>query len=302
MRSKTPQYLAGVLAAAMMSAMPAWVQDLPAGAVLIAEGYSFPEGPAIDKQGALFFSDARGNTISKWTGKTAEVVLKDTLAGNGTAFDKEGNLYICQGGGQAILKMTPDGKAAPWVTTADSDKTLNRPNDAVFDFEGNLFFTNPARGVGETPVGVVRVRPDGTAETVATDQQYPNGTDISPDGKTLYVGDFSGGSTVWKYAIAPGGELGKGEVFIQFGTGGPDGIAVAASGNVYVVLNMASKIVVVAPDGKVVKEILFPKGSGVTNLCFGGADFKTMYITVGMKGTVYTMPADELGMKLFSHR
>ncbi len=302
MRLITMRMLAAVSMAAMTNAAPAWAQELPAGAVLIGEGYSFPEGPAIDKEGTLFFSDARGNTISKWSGGKAEVVLNDTQAGNGTAFDKQGNLYICQGGGQAILKMTPDGNATQWVTTADGGKTLNRPNDAVFDLEGNFFFTNPAKGVGETPVGVVRVRPDGTAMTVATDQQYPNGIDISPDGKTLYVNDFSGPGVIWKYAIAPGGELGKGEIFVQLGGGGPDGIAVAASGNVYAVLNMASKIAVIAPDGKVAREIPFPKGSGVTNLCFGGPDFKTMFVTVGMKGAVYKMPVDEPGMKLYSHR
>ena len=146
------------------------------------------------------------------------------------------------------------------------------------------------------------MRPNGETGVVGDDAQYPNGLGISPDGKSLYVCDTMGGSAIWRYPLKGNGEAGDGELFVKFGRGGPDGMAIAASGNLYVALNLAAKVVVVNPEGETIKEYQFPRGSGVTNVCFGGEDWKTLYITCGNSGKVYKMPVDEPGLIPFSHR
>lgn len=282
-------------------ALPIAAQDentLPPGAKLIASGFSFPEGPAIDLQGVLWFSDPRGNTIAKMNGDMAEIVVKDTQGANGMVFDKQGNLFVCQGGASAVGKVGADGTIEVYANSAGT-LPLARPNDLTFDDKGNLFFTNP--GQQGVPC-IVRVRPDKSTDVVASDPQYPNGIDISADGKTLYVCDTMGGSALWQYPLSGDGEVGEGKLLIKFGKGAPDGMAVAASGNLYVALNLAAQVVVVNPEGKVIKEYQFPRGSGVTNVCFGGPDWKTLYVTCGNNGNVYSMPVDEPGLVPYSHR
>ncbi len=266
----------------------------PEGAILIGEGYQFAEGPAIAPDGSLYFTDTRAGKVYRWDGKGApKAIAENTAGGNGLAFDIDGNLYTCQGAGRTVSKVNPDGSLTKFCDAADG-APLNQPNDLVFDSHGNLFFTNP--GSHSKPC-VVRVKPDGTANIVASDQQYPNGIRISPDSKWLYVCDTAGGSKLWRYPLADG-NLGKGEVFVDFGRGGPDGMTVAASGNVYVALNLGAKVAVVSPEGKVLKEYPFPRGAGVSNVCFGGPDLRTLYITLGNHGKVYSLPADEPGFKM----
>lgn len=289
----------GVLAAAIAVSATYGQEAAPPGARLIAEGYQFPEGPAVNREGVLFFTDVRGNKILRWDGTKTEVFLDNTNGANGLAFHKDGSLYACQGGGQAIIRVSPAGVVTK-VLDAVGGTPLNRPNDLVFDFNGNLYFTNPMPRQGGQ-ASVVRLKPDGIAEVVSTAAAYPNGIGISPDGKTLYVIDFSG-NKILRHALTETGEVGPAEVHIQFDGGGPDGMAVAESGNLYVALNLASKIAVVSPTGQIIREYAFARGSGVTNACFGGDDFKTLYVTLGLKGAVYALPVDEPGLKPYSHR
>jgi gluconolactonase len=297
----------GLLLILLVAAAPAQAQEeLPPGARILVEGYNFPEGPAIDREGNLFFSDVWGHTIYKWDGTTAAPFATETTGGNGLAFDADGNLYACAGSGHALLKFTPDGQRST-VLSEIGGLPLNQPNDLVIDAKGNLYFTNPAGFTGSreghTPVSVGLLRPDGSASVVSAGQiAYPNGIALSPDGKTLYVNDFLGGSVVFEYPVKADATLGTGSALVRFGSGGPDGLAVAASGNLYVALNLGAKIAKVSPEGEKMGEIVFPKGSGVTNLCFGGPDMKTLYVTMARNGRVVALEMDEPGLPLHGNR
>ena len=273
-------------------------EDLPDGAKLIGEEYKFPEGPLVDKEGNLFFTDVQGELILKYDGESVSVFAEGTLGANGLALHTDGTIYACQGGAPAIAKFSPAGAMSTHLKEVDGEK-LNAPNDIVLDLNGNIFFSNPQRGGDGS--GVIRIRPDGSAEVVATDQSYPNGIGISPNGKTLYVGDLLSGSIIWKYPLAADGDIGEGEQLITLG-GFLDGMAVAESGNIYIAQHAEGKIAVVSPEGELLRSIHFAKTSGVTNMCFGGPDFKTLYVTLGRAGKVYAIPNDEPGMKPFSHR
>ncbi len=275
-------------------------QELPAGARVLAEGFLFAEGPAVAPDGSLYFTDVRGNRIHRRNGSSVETFYEGPEGCNGLAFDREGYLYACAGAAGAILRFTAEGAATRWIDQVDG-QPLNRPNDLAFDARGNLFFTNPA-GLGgaepRSPVGVVRVRPDRSAAVVATGPAYPNGIGVSPDGRYLYVNDTQGGSVVYRFPLSDDGEVGAGEVWVRLGAGGPDGMTLAASGVVYVALNLGAKIVKLSPEGRTLGEIIFPRGSGVTNLCFGGEDWRTLYVTLATRRQLIALPADEPGFPL----
>ncbi len=304
-------WLAGVAAVAGMilcaiatdaSAQRPKRPSLPDGAVLLGEGYKYPEGPMVAPDGTLYFSESRGTKVHRRASDEFDLFYDGPEGCNGLAWGPDGNVYACGGAGAVILKITPSGEASVFVDKVDG-APLNAPNDLAFDSHGNLFFTNPlglgADGETSAVASLVRVRPDGSAAVVATDAQYPNGVGVSPDGRWLYVNDLLGKSRVLRYPLDENGDLGEMETMIEFGRGMPDGLAVAASGNIYVCLNLSAKIVKLSPSGEVLGEIEFPRGSGVTNACFGGADMKTLYVTLGNKGTVYGVPIDEPGMKLY---
>jgi len=271
----------------------------PEGAKLIAEGYEFPEGPVVDSEGTLYFSDVRGNKILRWNGSTTETFLEDTKGANGLAFDKKGNLFACRGEGKDVVKISPGGEMNVVADSADG-KELNSPNDLVFGLDGTIYFTNPGRG--GLPSGVIRVNPDGKAQMIGSEPAYPNGIGMSPDGNWLYVNDTMNRSTIWRYELKDDGTVGAAEEFAQFGRGGPDGLAIAASGNLYIAMNLGAKVTVLSPGGETLEEFQFGRGSGVTNVCFGGPDWKTLYITLGNAGTVYSLEVDEPGLKPYSHR
>lgn len=290
---------------ATAGAIPAQ-DDFPAGARVIAEGLKFPEGPAIGPDGHLYFSDVWGHRLYRWDGSAASVFAEETTGANGLAFDAQGRLFACAGGAGALLQFSSSGEKSTVLAQLDG-LPLNQPNDLVIHPSGNLYFTNPGgfsgAKAGHSPVSVVLVRPDASASIVSSGTlAYPNGIGLSPDGKTLYVNDFLGGSTVFKFPVHDDGTLGEASEFVKFGAGGPDGMAVAASGNVYVALNLKAKIVTVSPSGEQLAEIQFPKGSGITNLCFGGPDMKTLFVTVAGKGKVLALDAGEPGLKLVGQK
>lgn len=294
------------LLAMLMGPVAVAQDDLPAGTTVVAQDLKFPEGPAIGPDGHLYFSDVWGHRIYRWDGATTSVLAEDTTGANGLAFDTKGQLFACAGGAGALLKFSASGEKSIAVGQIDGI-ALNQPNDLVIHPNGNLYFTNPGgfagAKAGHTPVSIVLVRPDGSASIVSSGVvAYPNGIGLSPDGKTLYVNDFLGGSTVFRFPVNEDGTLGEGEEFVKFGAGGPDGLAVAASGNIYVALNLKAKIVKLSPEGEQLEEIQFPKGSGVTNLCFGGPDMKTLYVTVAGKGKVLSLEAGEPGLKLVGQK
>jgi len=281
----------------------------PEGAQLLGEGYVFPEGPALSPDGALFFSDVRGNKILRHAAGGFQAFFEGEGGPNGLAFAPDGSLFACFGAAAAIMKIGPDGKPETACDEVGGAK-LSRPNDLAFDYNGNLYFSNPAGGrpqpgqpapEAEAKPTVCLLKPDGSARVVIDDRPGPNGVGVSADGKTLYVNDTRENAT-WAYPIEADGGVGEGRMLIQYEEPGiPDGMAPAASGNLWIALNRSGKIVAVAPEGEIVHEIAFGPDSGTTNLCFGGEDMRTLFVTCGRAGKVFSLPAPEAGAPLYSH-
>lgn len=265
----------------------------------VAEGFQFTEGPAVDAQGNVFFSDSPTSRILLFpaAGGPARVWKSNTRGANGMLFDKEGRLITCNS------QLAPDGRSVTryeknGTVTVLADryagKKLNSPNDLAIDKQGRIYFTDPRYGemdgVEQDRMGVYRIEKNGRLTRVIEDLQVPNGILITPDNKILYVADNSpaenGNRTLVAYDLLKDGSVRRRGVLYNFAPGrGVDGMVLDTAGNIYATAGEGEKtgVYVISPEGRLRRFIHTPETA--TNCTFGGTDLRTLYITAG--GSLY---------------
>ncbi|MHB8900286.1 MAG: SMP-30/gluconolactonase/LRE family protein [Thermoguttaceae bacterium] len=268
--------LAGVAIASVN--LPAMGFDIIApGAVVekLAGGFQFTEGPACDAQGNVFFSDIPNERIHKWSVDGQLTTFRENSGGaNGLYFDKQGNLVACEGKSRRLTSIAPDGTVTV-LAERYQGKRLNSPNDLWIDPKGGTYFSDPRYGqdtqIDQAGFYVFYLPPGGKdLVRVIDDLQKPNGVVGTADGKLLYVADAGGGKT-YLYKIQSGWELTDRQVIAPVGS---DGMTLDEKGNLYLARDIVH---VYGPDGKLVTKIDVPEAPA--NLCFGGKDRKTLFIT-----------------------
>lgn len=283
---------------------------------VIAEGLQFPEGPAFDKAGNLYVVEIGGGQVSKITPDGAVSVFAKTGGGpNGANFGPDGNLYVCNNGGfpgqgrerepGRVERITPDGEVSVLISEIDG-RPLASPNDLGFDAQGNFYFTDPVwgeRGVESAPPGSVCFSDiHGNAKRLHTGLQFPNGIGVSADGKTLIVCE----SVTFKlhaFDILEPGVLGAPREIAFLGQGAvPDGFAFDTEGNIICCGFSSGQIHVFGPQGGEKLRTLDFDDKGVTNVAFGGPEFKTLYVTESQAGRVVSLDWERAGMVLFPDR
>lgn len=285
----------------------------------IASGLQFPEGPiAMDDGSVLLVEIARG-TLSRVTPDGRVSVVADLGGGpNGAAIGPDGAVYVCNNGGfhwhtEADGTLRPMAQAADYsggriervhLATGRTERLyeqvdgrgLRGPNDLVFDAHGGFYFTDLGKGrAHDMDMGAVYYgRPDGSpVNVVARPLLTPNGVGLSPDGSTLYYAETAG-ARLWAYDITAPGQVRKdawpspnGARMLAASPGGMlqrfDSLAVDVLGNICVATLMHGGISVISPDGSLCSHIPLPDRM-TTNLCFGGKDRRTAYVTLSGTG------------------
>jgi gluconolactonase len=257
----------------------------------LATGFVFTEGPLWHPDGFFYFVDLRRSALHRLSpGKTPELVRGDTGEGNGTTFDLEGHLVLCEGGRRRLTRMSADGRVEVLVDRFEG-KRFNRPNDVVCRSDGSLYFTDPGLRVPlaerELPqAGVYRVAPDG-AVTLVADCEYPNGLAFSPDERVLYVANTRWTQYILALELDAGGAARRRRIFADMSSdetdGVPDGMKVDVDGRVY--CTGPGGTWVFAPDGARLGIIRTPEIPA--NLAFGGPDLRTLFFTA--RTSVYAM-------------
>jgi gluconolactonase len=257
----------------------------------LATGFAFTEGPLWHPDGFYYFVDIRRSHLHRITpGKSPELVRADTGEGNGTTFDLQGRLVICEGGNRRVTRWSADGRSEVLMDRYEG-KRLNRPNDVVCKSDGSLWFTDPGLRVPlaerELPyAGVYRVAPDGSS-TLVVDCEYPNGLAFSPDERVLYVANTRWTQYIHAVELDPGGAVIRRRIFADMSSdetdGVPDGMKVDIEGRVY--CTGPGGTWVFAPDGTRLGIIRTPEVPA--NLCFGGPDLRTLFFTA--RTSVYTL-------------
>ena len=259
----------------------------------LATGFVFTEGPLWHPDGFYYFVDVRSSVLYRIApGKPHEVVRENTGGGNGTTFDLEGRLVLCEGDNRRVTRASADGSIEVLVDRYEG-KRLNRPNDVVCKSDGTLYFTDPGLRVPlssrELPyAGVYRIARDGAVSLVA-DFEYPNGLAFSPDERVLYVANTRWAQYIHAIELDAAGAMVRRRIFADMSSdeteGVPDGMKVDVEGRVYCTGPGGTWIF--APDGTRLGIIRTPEVPA--NVAFGGPDLRTLFFTA--RTSIYTLRA-----------
>ena len=261
----------------------------------LAGGFKFTEGPAPDADGNVYFTDQPNDKILVWTvGGKLETFMDGCGRSNGLCFDKDGALWACADEKNELWKIDVKTKEKTVVVKDHAGKLLNGPNDVWVRPDGGAYFTDPfykrpywKRGPAEQDKqAVYYVSPDGKLSRVEDGLKQPNGVIGTPDGKTLYVADI-GDRKTYRYAVQPDGTLKDRALFCELGS---DGMTLDDEGNVYLT---GRGVTVFDKAGKKVAQIDIPE-PWTANVCFGGKDMKTLFVTAGT--SLYSIPMRTKGV------
>jgi sugar lactone lactonase YvrE/predicted glycoside hydrolase/deacetylase ChbG (UPF0249 family)/nicotinamidase-related amidase len=234
------------------------------------------EGPGCDRAGNVYavnFAKQGTIGITKPDG-TASLfaTLPEGSVGNGIRFDAAGNFYVADYTGHNILKVS--GHSGE-VTVFAHEPKMNQPNDLAIADDGTLYASDPnwANSTGQ----IWRIDTDGKVTLIAENMGTTNGIEVSPDGKTLYVNE-SAQRNVWAFTITPEKTLTDKRLIKAFDDHGFDGMRADVDGNLYVTRHGKGTVVKLTPQGEILQEIPV-LGSRPSNICFGGTDGCTAYVT-----------------------
>lgn len=251
---------------------------------VLREDFQGSEGPLALPDGSLLFAENQAMRVTRIAADGGvSTFLTDAAVPNALGLSPTGEIIAATTGRPALAVIHPPAKARTLVDQAQG-KPLNRPNDLVIDRRGGVYFTDPGGRVkpGQTPPqpAVYYVNPKGELRVVASDIALPNGIQLSPDEKTLYIAN-SQGEYVLAYDVIDDGTIRGRRDFARLASGGADGLAVDAEGRVYVATSTGVQIF--AASGAALGTIALPKAP--QNLAFAGENKHLLYV-VG-RGAVY---------------
>lgn len=256
----------------------------------LATGFKFTEGPANDAKGDIYFTDIPNNHINKWDVRERKLslFLKDSGGANGLWINDEGKILACQGNNRKVVMIDPKTKSSLVLASMYKGKAFNKPNDLWRDNKGGIYFTDPnyrKEATVQDGEHVYYRSPMGKITRVINDFERPNGVIGTKDGKILYVTDRNGGKT-FSYSINEDGSLSNKTKIADVGS---DGMTLDQFGNLYVT---TKTVEVYSPQGVKLGEIAIPEAP--SNICFGGEDGKTLFITA--RKSLYSLKTNVKGM------
>jgi gluconolactonase len=301
---------------------------------VLATGFEFPEGPIAMPDGSVILTEIKRQTLTRVHPDGTTEVLVETGGGpNGSAMGPDGQLYVANNGAYFLWTelgdLTIPGDAPDeWtggylqridlttgtievLTTKCEGQALQAPNDLVFDADGGLWFTDHGvkGAMGETHAGVLYRGPDGTVKPVAFHTESTNGIGLSPAGDRLYVAETHTGR-VWAWDVTGPGEVGRdatspaahggtllfdapeGHLFDSLAVDGDGWVCVGTLG-----LGLGG-ITAISPDGSASEHFIVPDDPLITNICFGGDDLRTAYVTSSGKGELLKIAWHRPGLAL----
>ena len=296
----------------------------------IASGLRFPEGPIAMPDGSVILVEIEAGRLTRIAPDgTKQTVAEPGGGPNGAAIGPDGKCYVCNNGGfnwheadgilrpvsQAddysggrIEKIDLDTGAVEVLYSQCGDNRLNGPNDIVFDGDGGFWFTDlgKARARDMDRGAVYYARIDGSLIVeVAFPLVTPNGIGLSLDDKILYVAETET-SRLWRYDVLGPGKLSRAEWpntnggILVAGMAGYqrfDSLALDCAGNICVGTLIEGGVTVISPDGQTVEHIAVPDPY-CTNICFGGPELKTAFLTLSAYGTLVAMDWPRPGLAL----
>lgn len=293
---------------------------------VFTEGLAFPEGPVALKDGSVLVVELKGQSLKRvYPNGEHKIITQVQGAPNGAALGPNNTVYLANNGGMSWEEH--DGLIAPGPQPDDyiggriqvvteqgdvqdlythyEDGPILAPNDIVMDGQGGFYFTDHGqRREHDMDLGALSYgRLDGSlVKRLVSPLFTPNGVGLSPDGKRVYISETITGR-IWWWDVTSVGELDlKAGAHLLIGLGEftfLDSLAIDAEGNVSVATMPRGGITTISPDGQVIDFIEVPlRDPTVTNICFGGTDLQTAYITASATGRLYEVQWPRKGLQL----
>lgn len=265
----------------------------------LATGMSFTEGPIWmpEDGGYVIFTDMNNARLKRWDPKQGLTTFREGANNpNGNTRDLQGRLLTCEHSSRRITLTEKDGTVRVLVDRFEG-KRFNSPNDLVVKSDGTIWFTDPPYGLRGQPREldknyVFRLDPrDGKLSIVTDAVEGPNGLAFSPDEKRLYIADNGGPKNIRIFDVLDDGTLRGAGILGKVDAGTPDGIKVDELGNVW--SSQTGGIIIFSPDAKLIGRIPVPEVP--SNLCFGGEDGKTLFITA--RASLYSIRVNVRGAR-----
>ena len=243
------------------------------------------EGPNVDRAGNLFIVNFQKEGTIGYVNERGEASVFLTLpagsVANSIQFDKHGDMLLADYTGHNILKVKMKSRKVKVYSHA----AFNQPNDICINKQGQLFASDP--NWKESTGKIWRIDKGGNAKVLNDQMGTTNCIDLSPDEKTLYVNE-SVQRKIWAFDVDAKGNISNTRLFAEFPDFGFDGMKCDKEGNLYAARYGKGVIVVLSPDGKIIREVQL-KGKDCTNLVFGGLNGKLVYVTM----------QDRMGVEMF---
>lgn len=268
---------------------------------VIITGLKFPEGPIFDRKGNLWFVEIEGGNISCWNRKSVSRFDVDGTP-NGLAIDRNGIIWFCDSAKGAIRTFNPKTRIIETVCSQTIDgRKLIRPNDLIFDIDGNLLFSDHADGRKE-PLSTLCVLPKGKniAIVISKNKLFTNGLAFMSDNKTLIFAETYK-QQLW---ICEWDEesmkIQNERIFAKLGVGpwGPDGIAIDESDNLFVAVFNEGIVCRLAKNGQIIDSLIC-EGSRPTSCAFDSFGDLGLIVTEAELGEIISYPYLKNGLILY---
>lgn len=264
---------------------------------------SFLEGPAFDRQGRLYVTDIPFGRVFRISpeGEWEQVAEYDGWP-NRLKIHRDGRIFITDYKRGLMLLDPEAGRVTPFLETARSE-SFKGVNDLVFAANGDLFFTDQGQTGLQDPTGrVYRLEPSGRLTCLIGTVPSPNGIVVAPDMSFLLVA-VTRANQIWRLPLHPDGSVTKASTFSHphGGPSGPDGLALDAEGCLLVAHAGFGTVWRLSPRAEPLERIASCVGWSTTNLAFGGAERRTLFITESEAGSILRTEMAVPGAPLYSH-
>jgi gluconolactonase len=272
-----------------------WVQGQPVG----MPHRSMLEGPSFDRSGHLWCVDIVNGRILRVSPDGAFVVVTQYDGWpNGLKFHRDGRVFVADYKNGLMLLDPVNGRIAPYLVRSDLER-FKGLNDLVFAGNGDLYFTDQGMTGLHDPTGrVFRLRADGRLECLLANVPSPNGLVLDRDETTLFVA-VTRANAIWRVPLLRNGTVGKVGTYVQLsGGGGPDGMALDEQGGLAIAHVGLGSVWIVDGRGEPTLRI-DGVSAHTTNVAYGGADRRTLYITDSGAGAILRAQVDVPGAVMF---